>query len=59
LTGHGPLLDTSRRVNFISGHIHELDSLVFRNLGFYCNGAKSGFWWEPGPENDGSSTARQ
>ena len=49
-----PLHDIPRRVNFISGHTHTLDSMVFHNLGFYCNGALSGFWWEPGPENDGS-----
>lgn len=49
-----PLHETERRVTFISGHTHELDSMVFRNLSFYCNGAFSGHWWEPGPENDGS-----
>jgi Icc protein len=49
-----PLHETSRRVTFISGHTHELDSMTFHNLSFYCNGAFSGFWWEPGPENDGS-----
>jgi Icc protein len=49
-----PLHETSRRVTFISGHTHELDSAAFHNLSFYCNGAFSGHWWEPGPENDGS-----
>ena len=54
-----PLHETSRRVAFISGHTHELDSIAFHNLSFYCNGAFSGFWWEPGPENDGSRNGTQ
>ena len=49
-----PLHDIPRRVNFISGHTHTLESMAFHNLGFYCNGALSGHWWEPGPEDDGS-----
>lgn len=49
-----PLHETPRQVTFISGHTHELDSISFHNLSFYNNGAFSGHWWEPGPENDGS-----
>ena len=49
-----PLYDGSRRVCFISGHTHELESMAFENLAFHCNGALSGHWWEPGPEEDGT-----
>lgn len=34
-------------VHFLSGHIHILDTLAFKNLHFHCNGAISGAWWEP------------
>lgn len=37
----------ARRVHFISGHTHFLDSVAFNNLSFHCNGAFSGSWWEP------------
>lgn len=43
-----------RRVHYVSGHTHEFNELRFRNLGFYSNGALSGFWWAAGPEKDGS-----
>lgn len=45
-----PFLDHSvqaRPVHFLSGHIHILDTLGFKNLNFHCNGALSGSWWEP------------
>ena len=49
-----PLYDGSRRVCFVSGHTHELESMTFENLAFHCNGALSGHWWEPGPEENGT-----
>ncbi len=35
----------------LSGHIHELDRIDFRNVTFICDGAVSGGWWK-GPNND-------
>ncbi len=29
----------------ISGHIHLLDTVVYNNVTYYCNGAVSGGWW--------------
>lgn len=44
-----PFIDgatAARPVHFLSGHIHILDSLTFKNVSFHCNGALSGAWWE-------------
>lgn len=38
----------------LSGHIHIRSSESLWNLGFHCNGALSGSWWEPGDAGDGS-----
>jgi len=29
----------------VSGHIHLLDTVVYNNVTYYCNGAVSGAWW--------------
>lgn len=34
-----------RKVHFVSGHEHILDSVFFNNIGLHCNGALSGTWW--------------
>lgn len=41
----------------LSGHIHLLDKVWYNNVHYLCNGATSGFWWEPG--DDGKSSYRQ
>jgi len=33
---------------FLSGHNHLLDETIYNNVRYCCNGAMSGFWWEPG-----------
>lgn len=35
----------------ISGHMHLLESAVYNDVTFYCNGAMSGFWWGDGNED--------
>ena len=40
-----------KKINCISGHVHLLDSNVYNNVNYFCNGAMSGFWWENGDEN--------
>ena len=47
------LRNIPHRAHFISGHIHEIDSIRFHNLSFHCNGALCGHWWTAGPEKDG------
>lgn len=39
-----------KKITCISGHVHLLDSIVYNNVSYYCNGALSGFWWEDGDE---------
>ncbi|WAC10092.1 metallophosphoesterase family protein [Dyadobacter pollutisoli] len=34
----------------LSGHNHLLDSNVFNDVHYFCNGAMSGYWWEKGDE---------
>ncbi|MDN5286941.1 MAG: hypothetical protein JWR38_3215 [Mucilaginibacter sp.] len=38
----------------LSGHIHLLDKVWYNDVNFLCNGAVSGFWWEPGDDNKSS-----
>ncbi|MCU0797602.1 MAG: metallophosphoesterase [Akkermansiaceae bacterium] len=38
----------------LSGHIHLQSSESIWNLQLHCNGALSGYWWEPGEAGDGS-----
>ena len=38
----------------LSGHIHLLDKVWYNDVDFLCNGAVSGFWWEPGDDNKSS-----
>lgn len=40
-----------KNITCISGHIHLLDSVLYNNVSYFCNGALSGFWWEAGDEN--------
>ena len=40
-----------KKINCISGHVHLLDSSVYNNVNYFCNGAVSGFWWNYGDEN--------
>lgn len=35
----------------ISGHIHLQDRVEYNGVQYFCNGALSGFWWEPGDKN--------
>ena len=41
----------------LSGHIHLLDKVWYNDVTYLCNGATSGFWWEPG--DDGKSAYKQ
>lgn len=41
----------------LSGHIHLLDKVWYNDVAYLCNGATSGFWWEPG--DDGKSAYKQ
>lgn len=41
----------------LSGHIHLLDRVRYNDVHYLCNGAVSGFWWEPG--DDGKSSYKQ
>ena len=40
-----------KKINCISGHVHLLDSAVYNNVNYFCNGALSGAWWEEGDEH--------
>jgi 3',5'-cyclic AMP phosphodiesterase CpdA len=40
-----------KKITCLSGHIHLLDEAVYNNVHYYCNGALSGFWWEPGDKD--------
>lgn len=33
---------------FLSGHNHLLDETLYNKVTYCCNGAMSGYWWEPG-----------
>ncbi|MFC0184463.1 3',5'-cyclic AMP phosphodiesterase CpdA [Pseudarcicella hirudinis] len=35
----------------LSGHNHLLDRAWYNDVHYFCNGAVSGFWWEPGDKN--------
>lgn len=35
----------------LSGHQHLLDSTVYNDVRYYCNGAMSGFWWGQGDKD--------
>jgi 3',5'-cyclic-AMP phosphodiesterase len=41
----------------LSGHIHLQDKVWYNNVQYLCNGAASGFWWEPG--DNGKSSYKQ
>lgn len=45
-----------KKITCISGHIHLLDRGWYNNVQYYCNGAMSGFWWEPGDKNSGGKS---
>ncbi len=38
----------NKKIKCISGHIHLLDHAWYNDVQYFCNGALSGFWWEPG-----------
>ncbi len=40
-----------KKIACISGHIHLLDHAWYNGVQYFCNGAMSGFWWEPGDKN--------
>ncbi|MBC6999054.1 metallophosphoesterase [Cytophaga sp. FL35] len=42
---------SDKKFHCLSGHVHLLDSAVYNNAHYYCNGAVSGFWWEKGDAN--------
>lgn len=37
-----------KKIHCISGHMHLLDTAVYNNVKYYCNGSMSGFWWGDG-----------
>ena len=37
-----------KQINCISGHMHLLDSAIYNNVNYFCNGSLSGFWWGEG-----------
>lgn len=39
------LLDVKRPVLALSGHMHQIDRVEFRNVTYVCGGAVSGAWW--------------
>ncbi len=40
-----------KKISCISGHIHLLDNAWYNGVQYFCNGALSGFWWEPGDKS--------
>jgi 3',5'-cyclic AMP phosphodiesterase CpdA len=44
-----------KKIHCISGHMHLLDTAVYNNVNYYCNGSMSGFWWGDG---DGESAKK-
>jgi hypothetical protein len=42
-----------KNISCVSGHVHLLDSIIYNNVNYFCNGALSGFWWEDGDEKSG------
>ena len=40
-----------KKITCLTGHVHILDSVVYNNVNYFCNGALSGFWWEEGNEH--------
>ncbi|AOW10611.1 metallophosphoesterase family protein [Flavobacterium gilvum] len=40
-----------KKISCFSGHIHLLDSAEYNGVHYYCNGAVSGYWWEPGDKD--------
>jgi 3',5'-cyclic AMP phosphodiesterase CpdA len=45
-----------KKISCFSGHIHLLDNAVYNDVHYYCNGALSGFWWEPGDKDSAGKT---
>jgi len=37
-----------KKIHCISGHMHLLDTAVYNDVHYYCNGSLSGFWWGEG-----------
>lgn len=42
---------SDKNIHCISGHVHLLDTAVYNNVHYYCNGAISGFWWGEGDKD--------
>ncbi|MDC6365661.1 MULTISPECIES: metallophosphoesterase family protein [Flavobacteriaceae] len=40
-----------KRIHCISGHVHLLDTAIYNNVHYYCNGSMSGFWWGEGDKD--------
>lgn len=40
-----------KKIHCISGHMHLLDTAVYNNVHYYCNGSMSGFWWGDGDKD--------
>ncbi|MDY7395152.1 metallophosphoesterase [Aureibaculum sp. 2210JD6-5] len=40
-----------KNIHCISGHMHLLDTAVYNNVHYYCNGSMSGFWWGEGDKD--------
>lgn len=45
-----------KKITCLSGHIHLKDEAIYNNVHYYCNGALSGFWWEPGDKDSAGKT---
>lgn len=45
---------SDKKIHCISGHMHLVDTAVYNDVHFYCNGSMSGFWWGEGDEESAS-----
>jgi 3',5'-cyclic AMP phosphodiesterase CpdA len=45
-----------KKITCFSGHMHLLDSAVYNDVHYYCNGSLSGFWWEAGDKESAGKT---
>tara|TARA_R100001369_G_scaffold62165_1_gene89139 strand:- start:18040 stop:18963 length:924 start_codon:yes stop_codon:yes gene_type:complete len=40
-----------KKIHCISGHMHLVDTAVYNDVHYYCNGSVSGFWWGDGDKD--------
>ncbi|QTD37298.1 metallophosphoesterase [Polaribacter batillariae] len=41
----------NKKIHCISGHMHLLDTAIYNNVNYYCNGSMSGYWWGEGDKD--------